>query len=413
MTAAAMPFKPYHNWSCRFWVIFGGQSLSLVGSALTQFVLLWWITDTHGSMRDLALAGVFALLPQAILAPLGGALADRYSRRWLMIIADLISALCMLVLIVLFAVQQVVLWHVYTMLALRSAMQAIQAPAASASVSQLVPVHFLARAAGLSQMMQSLTVIAAAPLGASVLAYLPLQWALAIDVATAVIGILPLLYWPIPQPVLAAQDYATPAKQIWHDLRDGVRTTWSQAGLRHLFGLIALVVLIVMPSMTLLPLLVKQYFAGGAAQVAVMESCAGIGMLLAAALVTLRPLRQHLLWLLSGLAASCASLALTALTPCNWFEVATLCWSISGLTYVLGITPLTVILQHQIAPDMQGRVLALLQSMSAFAGPIGLLLAAPLGELLGVRMLFITVGCAGAAVCLAGFRSRPLMALAQ
>ncbi|MBO1915779.1 hypothetical protein J4727_01890 [Providencia rettgeri] len=54
---------------------------ALCGSALTQFVLLWWITDTTGSVSALAIAGIVALLPQALLSPLGGVLADRYSRR--------------------------------------------------------------------------------------------------------------------------------------------------------------------------------------------------------------------------------------------------------------------------------------------------------------------------------------------
>jgi len=65
-------------------------------------VLLWWITDTTGSVSALATAGMAALLPQAVLGPFGGVLADRYNRRILMIAADSISALCMLVLIALF-----------------------------------------------------------------------------------------------------------------------------------------------------------------------------------------------------------------------------------------------------------------------------------------------------------------------
>ena len=109
-------FDPGPNWRLRFWTIFFGQTLSLVGSALTQFVLLWWITDTAGSVSALATAGLAALLPQALLSPLGGTFADRYSRRVLMIAADAISALCMLVLIALFLTGRIELWHVYSMM---------------------------------------------------------------------------------------------------------------------------------------------------------------------------------------------------------------------------------------------------------------------------------------------------------
>lgn len=86
-------------WRLRFWTIWTGQTLSLVGSALTQFVLIWWITQTTGSTSALALAGIVALVPQTLLAPLGGTFADRFNRRSILMVADTISALCMLVLV--------------------------------------------------------------------------------------------------------------------------------------------------------------------------------------------------------------------------------------------------------------------------------------------------------------------------
>jgi DHA3 family macrolide efflux protein-like MFS transporter len=66
-------------WRLRFWTIWIGQALSLGGSALTQFVLIWWVTQTTGSTSALAIAGIVALLPQALLGPLAGAVADRFS----------------------------------------------------------------------------------------------------------------------------------------------------------------------------------------------------------------------------------------------------------------------------------------------------------------------------------------------
>lgn len=116
-------------WQLRYWAIFSGQALSLIGSALTQFVLLWWITDTTGSVSSLGMAGLAALLPQALLSPLGGTFADRYSRRVIMVAADLVSAACMVVLIGLFLYDNIALWHLYLMMALRSSMQAFQQPA--------------------------------------------------------------------------------------------------------------------------------------------------------------------------------------------------------------------------------------------------------------------------------------------
>ena len=401
--------EPEARWRLRFWAIFGGQALSLVGSSLTQFVLLWWITDTTGSVAALSIAGMAALLPQAVLAPLGGTLADRYSRRLLMIVADVASALCMLVLIALFLSGRIELWHAYVMMAMRSAMQAFQAPAASASVAMLVPDSFVVRAAGLNQSLQSLTLLAAAPLGALAIGVMPIGWALSIDVFTAVLGVVPLLFFRIPQ-ALACSGRAS---GLWAEFREGVRLVWHTPGLRHLYMLLGVVVLAIMPTFTLVPLLVKTHFGGGAPQVALMEGLAGGGMLLGGLLMAAMVPRRLVTWILAGFAVSCASMALTAMVPGSLFGVAVVWWVMSGISFAFGNAPLTALLQTTIPNQLQGRVLALMTTIMALAAPVGLALAGPVGEWIGVRGVFIIAGLLGTAACLAGFCSSSLFELNQ
>ncbi|RMN77613.1 Macrolide efflux protein [Pseudomonas cannabina] len=321
------------NWQVRFWMIFSGQTLSLIGSGLTQFVLLWWITDTTGSLAALATAGFVALLPEALISPLGGIFADRYSRRVLMIATDMISALCMSILIILFLTERVELWHVYWMMFVRSAMQAFQTPAASASVAMLVPRSFLPRAAGLSQAMQGITLVAAAPLGALAISMIPLGWALSIDVVTALLGCLPLLRYRIPQ---AFNSNRTGLSALRSEFRDGLHFIWSHPGLRRLYALMGAVVLVIMPSFTLVPLLVKEHFGGGAPHVAFIDAMAGVGMLIGAVVVALFAPRQPVTWILWGFATSCFSLALTGLMPADRFNIAAVCWMVSGMSFILG-----------------------------------------------------------------------------
>ncbi|WP_288480357.1 MFS transporter [uncultured Deinococcus sp.] len=393
---------PGPGWQPRFWAIFGGQASSLIGSALTQFVLLWWITDTTGSVAALATAGLAALLPQALLSPLGGTLADRYSRRALMIGADAVSALCMVVLIALFLTGRVELWHAYTMMFVRSAMQAFQSPAAAASTAMLVPATFLPRAAGLNQTLQGLMTVAAAPLGALAIGIMPIGWALGIDVATALLGIVPLLLYRVPQPRRAPTDEGG---GLWAEFREGVGLVWYQPGLRRLFGLMGGVVLIIAPSFTLVPLLVKQHFGGGAGQVALMEGLSGLGMIAGGLVLAAAAPRRQVPWVLAGFAASCLTLALTALAPRGLFGLAVGWWVLSGLTYVLGNGPLTALLQTTIPAHLQGRVLSLMNTVTGLAAPIGLALATPLGEVLGVRWLFVALGILGGGAALLGFLS--------
>ncbi|WP_206185895.1 MFS transporter [Sphingosinicella sp. BN140058] len=384
--------------------MFVGQALSLIGSALTQFVLIWWITDTTGSVSALAIAGVVALLPQALLGPLGGTLADRWSRRAIMIAADLISAICMTVLIALFLTDTVALWHLFVMMFIRSAMQAFQQPAANASTAMLVPKSFLPRAAGLNQTLTGIMTVAAAPLGALAISLMPIGYALAIDVTTAVLGIVPLLVYSIPQ----TKEPSGQRPNLWREFREGFDFVWGNPGLRRLYCLLGAIVLVVMPSFTLVPLLVKEHFHGGASEVALIESVGGAGMIAGGLLVATVAPRRHVMWVLWGFAISCLSLALTALSPSAMFPAAVAWWALSGLTYIAGNAPFTALLQSMVPNHLQGRVLSLLATLMGLATPVGLGLATPLGELIGVRWLFVTLGILGAVVTLLGFLSPQL-----
>ena len=123
--------------------------------------------------------------------------------------------------------------------------------------------------------------------------------------------------------------------------------------------------------------------------------------------------KRHVLWVLWGFAISCLSLALTALTPAQMFPVAVAMWAVSGVTYIAGNAPFTALLQSIVPNHLQGRVLSLLATIMGLASPIGLAIATPLGEWIGVRWLFVTLGLLGAVVSLLGFTSPILRRMNQ
>jgi MFS transporter, DHA3 family, macrolide efflux protein len=396
------------NWQPRFWTIWLGQALSLIGSALTQFVLVWWITQTTNSASALAIAGIAGLLPQAVLAPIGGAVADRYSRRLIMILADSITALCMIVLVILFSTNSIQLWHVYTLMALRSSMQAFQTPASSASAAMLVPKDWLPRVAGMNQSMMGVMTIAAAPLGALALAWMPLERALLIDVATALLGIVPLFFYAIPQ-----IRNANPNSNLLADITEGLKFVRGNSGLVKLYGLLALVILTIFPTFSLLPLLIKDHFKGGINEVALLEGLSGIGMIVGGILISVWPPRNKVLMFLISFVVSCGTVALTALAPGNMLWLAIGWWVLSGISFSTGQAPMTAILQIVVPNQMQGRTTALMNTIMGFAGPIGLAITGPLGESFGVRSVFIWGGALSALICALGLLSKNLMRIEQ
>ena len=388
-------------WRLRFWSIFLGQALSLVGSAITQFVLLWWITDKTGSAAALATAGMAMLLPQALLGPLGGVFADRHDRQVIMVLTDLVSAVCVLLLIMMFEYGNVELWQIYVLMAIRSAMQAFQGPASMASVATLVPPDFVPRAAGFNQTVQGLSMVGAAPLGALLLSFVPVKYALGVDVLTAAIGISPLLFVTIP-PVISTSSRHV---RIWAQFRDGIQRIWSDRSLRGLYMLVTITTMFFMPLFTMIPLLVKSRYHGGPPQLALLESLTGVGMIIGGILVAVIAPKRKVPWVLGGMSLSCFLIAATAWFPPELFLVCGALWLVGASAFMLANASLMAVLQTVIAQDFQGRAISVLTTMNAVAAPVGLAIANPLGEFLGVSWLFFVFGLSGGFVMISGFLS--------
>lgn len=268
----------------------------------------------------------------------------------------------------------------------------------------LVPRAFIPRAAGLNQSLQGLMLVAAAPLGALALSVMPIGYALAIDVGTALLGIVPLLVFRIPQPRVAPGRRAGFRAEI----SEGFYIVWQDPGLLRLYVLLAVAVMCIMPSFTLVPLLVKAHFGGGAAEVAIMEGLAGLGMLLGGGLAAWIAAERKVRWILWGFATSGFLLGMVGFAPGNMLWLAVAFWSLSGVTHVLGNAPLTALIQTVVPNRLQGRALSLLMTVMALAAPIGLAIASPSGEAIGIRWLFVVMGFTSGLVALLGFASRAI-----
>lgn len=136
-------------------------------------------------------------------------------------------------------------------------------------------------------------------------------------------------------------------------------------------------------------------------------------MIASGLIVTMIAPKRQVLWVLWASAVSSFTLALTALMPTGFFWVAVLWWVISNGAFVIGDASRLALLQSTIPLHQQGRVLLLLTSVMALTGPVGMVLAIPVGEWIGVRWLFVLVGMVAGCVSLLAFRSRALIRLGR
>ena len=378
------------RWQIRFFTIWGAQALSMFGTSLVQFAIVWWLTTTTGSATVLAIATLAALLPGVLLGPFAGTLVDRWNRRVVMIVSDAVAALGMLVLAILFATDSLQIWHIYAATLLRATMQACQFPAMQASTSLMVPQEQLTRVAGLNQMLQGLTMIAAPPLGALLLRFIDVQGILLIDVATALLGILPLFFFRIPQPQAAQASEPT---SVLADMKAGLAYVFAWPGLLMLLCMTAAINLLVAPAMTLQPILVTRHFGGDAVALAILEAAFGIGMIVGG--VTLGAwggFKRRIYTSLLGIAAIGAGLLGLGLMPAGAFWGGVVAMGFVGAMIVLANGPLMAVMQATVAPEFQGRVFTLAMSASSAMVPVGLLLAGPAADRFGVQAGYLASG---------------------
>lgn len=383
-----------HNqakWAGRFFTIWGGQAFSLLGSQLVQFALIWWLTRTTGSATVLATASLVGLLPQVILGPIIGPFVDRWNRRLTMMLADGSIALVTLGLAYLFFIGKEQIWHVYLIMLIRSIAGGFHWPAMAASTSLMVPKEHLSRIQGLNQLLQGVMNIIAAPLGALLISIMIMPGILLIDVGTAILAILPLFFFRVPQP--DQQETAIAAKTglalWWEDFQEGFRYVWSWKGLVVLMGMATMINLLLSPAFSLLPILVTKHFQGEALQLGWLNSALGIGTLLGGLILSLwGGFHKRIFTILMGVTGIGVSTLIIAASPAGLFLMAVAGVFLAGVMLPLANGPLDAILQAVVDPKMQGRVFTLIGSMAGAMTPLGLIVAGPVADAFGVRTWF-------------------------
>lgn len=389
-----MAVKVPRNWASRFFTIWIGQAFSLFGSNLVQFALVWWLTATTQSATILATSTLVAMLPQVLLGPVAGALVDRWNRRIVMIAADSITALTTLGLVILFASGAAQVWHVYVALLVRSLMGAFQFPAMQATTTLMVPQKHYSRIAGANQALGGLMNIIAPPVGAVLLMTLPLQSVLLIDVFTALLGVSPLLFIAVPQPprrASAAPD--APKPSVWQDMREGLRYVRTWPGMMVLIGMALSLNFLLTPAFSLLPLLVTNHFGGQADALAALNSASGIGIVVGGLLLSIwGGFKRRIVTSLCGLIGIGLGTLLIGLAPATAFALALISMIVVSLMQPFTNGPIFAILQVTVAPELQGRVMSLIGSLTTAVTPLGLLLAGPIADAIGVRGWYVVAG---------------------
>ncbi len=393
--------KPYPHWGRRFFTIWSGQAISMLGSQVVSFAIVWYLTEQTGSATVLAIASMFGVLPNVILSPFAGAITDRGNRKKIMILSDVIIGLARLLGFVLFTTGAIRIWHIYFMIFIGSAAGSFQHPAMAASTALMVPKKHLSRVAGMNQTLQGALSIAAPPLGALLMSFTKIANIYMLDFITMLFAVLPLFFIPIPHPEKRKDENGDMIKRtFFEDLKEGFQYILNWKGLTLLLVSAMFINFLISPAMSLLPLLVSKHFGGNEVQLAMINSMLGIGMLIGGLVLSVwGGFKKRILTSFMGLVIAGLSFAAIGFIPSSGFTIAVGIFLISALMIPLINGPIHAVVQSAVTPEMQGRVISLISTFAGLAMPIGLAVAGPLSDAMGIQTWFI-IG--GIFMCLAG-----------
>ena len=378
------------NWKTQFLIIYLGQAFSLIGSAAVQFSVIWWLTDTTESALTLTLATIVAFVPYMIVGPFAGAWVDRYNRKRVIMLADGFVALSSVALGLMFLLMSSPpIWAIYLILFLRGLGNTFHSPAMSATIPMLVPPEMLTKAGGWSHLVTSGANMLGPVLGAAMMAVLPVASIMLVDIGGAVIAIICLLFVRVPN---VKQEKKL---ELLGDIKQGFSVLLQNKPLMSMAIPFMMLNIIFAPLGALFPLMVKTHFMGNAWHNSVVELSFAAGMLISSLVIGIwgGMRRRFLMAALSIVALGVFTMSSGLMPPAAFWGFVILSFFTGAMPTFMSV-PVMAYIQETTPTEMMGKVMSLMSTAMVVATPIGLLVAGPMSELVGVGAWFVWSGLA-------------------
>lgn len=364
------------------------QGITLFGSSLVQFAIVWYVTLQTSSGVWVSMLTVAAYVPQFAISFVSGVWADRYPRKRLIILSDSAIAAATLLLAILMPLigeGTPILLALVAISVVRSIGTGIQTPAVGAAIPQLVPEDKLMKFNGINSTIQSLVQFAAPAAAGAVLSFSTLRGALLIDIATAVVGIGILSAVAIP----FSEVENSPSTMS--EMKAGFRYAAGDRFIRQLLMVFGLFIFLCVPAGFLATLFVSRYYGDTYWHLTLVEVIGFIGMTAGGVLIgAWGGFRNRVKTLVVGMVAF-GALAI-GMGAVKSFTAYLILMAVYGVALTMVQTASTTLLQENSAPEMLGRVFGLFGAMYSGFLPLGMVVFGPLSDVVSMRLLMVISG---------------------
>jgi len=385
-----------------FTILWLGQIVSLLGSAMTWFAFTIWAWEKTGKASALATISFFAFLPAVLLTPLAGAFVDRWNRKLVMLLSDFAAALGTLAIFLIYTFGDLQIWHIYLVSILAGFFTAFQYPAYAAAVTTMLSKEDYTRAEGMLGSARALSGILAPIFAAALLSPIGLNGIMLIDIGTFLFAFGTLLFIHIPQPIQTDTGLQSRGT-LWQEIVFGFRYIKERQSLRSLTILFMFAGIFLAIGATLMAPLVLSLTRNSETALATVQSTGAVGGVAGGVLLSLwGGTKRRIHNVLVGGAGAC-------LLGILWLGLshAVLFWAIGSFFFAF-FEPFVeggniAIWQTKVEADVQGRVFSARHLLVQIPYLFGILFAGYLAEASAISQVLICAGIAGASVFLLGY----------
>ena len=343
----------------KFLLLWITQSLSTLGSSMTNFALVIWSFETEGSAFTTALLSVSSYAPYVLISIFAGALSEKWNKKKIMLVGDAFAALCTACVLSLMKTNHLEIWHLYIINALNGLMNTFQQPAADVAVSLLTPEKYYQRVGGLKAFSYSVNSFLAPVFAAALMSTAGMEFVIVFDLLTFTIAFLTLAFFiKIPNKNVDEEI----KESILKSAGDGIRFLRNNRGILDLILFLAAINFTASVFNAALPALLLN--VGG-------EKAYGLAMLVGSIIVTAMPEPK------SRIKVICNSLLLAMSTE-NFILAlgkGIPVWCAGAAVAWIGIPVMNanmdVVLRRNIPLQMQGRVYSARNTLQFFTIPLG------------------------------------------
>lgn len=353
-----------------FYILWSTQSISQLGSSLTQFALTLWLYEKTGSALSTAALTICTYAPYVVMSILAGALTDKFDKKKTMLICDAFAAVGTVLVFVLYKTDLLAVWHLYAINALSGLMNTVQQPASEVAYTLIVPKEYYQKTSGLQSLSRSLISIGSPLIASALYGLAGLDAVIAVDLVTFAAAFIALAFFiRIPE---VSSDGKTEGN-VLALAAEGLRFLKANPLVLYVILFMSGVNFIASSFDAVLPALVLPNPRGGNNVLGIVTSCSGIAMIIGSLLVTRLPkpkdrVKVIYLTMLFSLGIENFLLALSR-EPVVWCIGQVIGWM---LVPVMSANQ-NVIMRNSVPVELQGRVYACRNTLQFFTIPLGLL----------------------------------------